>query len=126
MIHDLVAQAYQAMRHNRRRTALTMLGMAWGIATVVILLAYGAGFGRALHAIFSGRSSLQAGGMKAGTQTRFMLDDIQHIQDGVPLVRHISPEANLDATVQRENRSYTFPVGGYYSQIQYIRAIEVE
>jgi putative ABC transport system permease protein len=137
VIHDLVGQAYAAMRHNRRRTALTMLGMAWGIATVVILLAYGSGFGRALHNIFSnfglqmmgifpGRSSLQAGGMKAGTQTRFTLDDIQHIQDGVPLVRHISPSANLDAIVGYDNRSFTFSVNGFYSQIQYIRVLDVE
>lgn len=137
MIHDLIGQAYEAMRHNRRRTALTMLGMAWGIATVVILLAYGAGFGRALHNIFSnfglqmmgifpGRSSLQAGGMKAGTQTRFTLDDIQHIQDGVGLVRHISPEGRLDATVGYENRSFSFPVSGMYSQIQYIRAVDID
>src|SRR6516164_9944680 len=106
MVHDLVQQAYSAMRHNRRRTALTMLGMAWGIATVVILLAYGAGFGRAIHNIFAnfgvqmmgifpGRSSMQAGGMKAGTQTRFTLDDLQHLQDQIPLLRHLSPEANL-------------------------------
>ena len=136
MVHDLLGQAWSAMRHNRRRTALTMAGMAWGIATVVILLAYGAGFGRAIHNIFSnfglqmmgvfpGRSSLQAGGTKAGTQTRFTLDDLQHIEDQVPLVRHISPEANLDTTVQYDTRSYTFPVGGFYPQIQYIRAIEV-
>jgi putative ABC transport system permease protein len=138
MIHDLIGQSYAAMQHNRRRTALTMLGMAWGIATVVILLAYGAGFGRAIHNIFSnfgiqmmgifpGRSSLQAGGMKAGTLTRFTLDDIHYVQDGVPLVRHISPEASLDnPTVGYENRSFNFPVSGFYSQIQYIRVIEVE
>src|SRR5262245_4882787 len=124
MVRDLLGQAYAAMRHNRRRSALTMLGMAWGIATVVILLAYGAGFGRAIHNIFAnfglqmmgifpGRSSMQAGGMKSGVQTRFTLEDIQHIQDMVPLVRHISPEANLDTVVQRENRSFTFPVGGF-------------
>ncbi len=41
MFRDLLGEAYAAMRHNRRRTALTMLGMAWGIATVVMLLAYG-------------------------------------------------------------------------------------
>src|SRR5262249_40729128 len=137
MIHDLAGQAYEAMRHNRRRTALTMLGMAWGIATVVILLAYGKGFGLALHnisanfglqmmGIFPGRSSLQAGGMKAGTQTRFTLDDIQHVQDGVPLVRHITPEASQDAVVGYENRSFTFSVGGFYSQIQYIRALDID
>ena len=53
MMRDLMSQAYSAMRHNRRRTALTMLGMAWGIATVVLLLAYGAGFGRAIEVIFA-------------------------------------------------------------------------
>jgi putative ABC transport system permease protein len=105
---------------------------------VVILLAYGAGFGRAIHNIFSnfgiqmmgifpGRSSLQAGGMKAGTLTRFTIDDIHYVQDGVPIVRHISPEASLDnPTVGYENRSFNFPVSGFYSQIQYIRVIGVE
>ena len=48
MTRDLLNEAYGAMRHNRRRTTLTMLGMAWGIATVVILLAFGSGF-RARH-----------------------------------------------------------------------------
>lgn len=138
MVHDLIGQAWGAMRHNRRRTALTMLGMAWGIATVVLLLAYGAGFGRAIGNIFSqmgnqmmgffpGRTSLQAGGSKAGTQVRFTVDDVQHIEELVSLVRHISPQSSLDgATVQNENRSFQFPVNGFYSQIQYIRAIDMD
>ena len=77
MLRDIFSEAYNAMRHDRRRTALTMLGMAWGIATVVMLLAYGDGFGRAFDNIFAnfgtklvivvpGRSSMQAGGEKAG------------------------------------------------------------
>ena len=53
MFRDLLREAYGAMRHNRRRTALTMLGMAWGIATVVMLLAYGDGFGQACANIFA-------------------------------------------------------------------------
>jgi putative ABC transport system permease protein len=53
MLRDLLSQAYEAMLHNRRRTLITMIGMAWGIATVVLLMAYGAGFGRAIEAIFS-------------------------------------------------------------------------
>src|SRR5262249_32799065 len=137
MVHDLFQQAYAAMRHNRRRTALTLVGMAWGIATVVLLLSYGAGFGRAIHNIFAnfgvqvmgifpGRSSLQAGGVKAGTQTRFTLDDLAHIQDAVPLIHRITPEAGLEATVQYENRSFNFHVGGFYSQIQYIRVLDVD
>ena len=76
MLRDILGQAWEAMVYNRRRTAITMIGMAWGIATVVLLLAYGAGFSRAIEAIFAqwgtniigvfpGRTSQQAGADKA-------------------------------------------------------------
>ncbi len=136
MVHDLFGQAYQSIKHNRRRTALTMLGMAWGIATVVILLAYGAGFGRAITAIFSnfgmqmmgvfpGRTSLQAGGSKAGTQIRFMIDDVQHLQEQLPVVRHITPEASFNANVQHENRTQQFGVSGFTPDIVPVRALNL-
>ena len=53
MLIDLLKQAYEAMQYNRRRTVITVAGMAWGIATVVLLLAYGAGFSRAFMATTS-------------------------------------------------------------------------
>ncbi|WP_433964018.1 ABC transporter permease [Tunturiibacter gelidiferens] len=53
MLSDILGQAIEAMRHNRRRTTITIVGMAWGIATVVLLLAYGAGFGQAFENIFA-------------------------------------------------------------------------
>ena len=82
MLKDILGQAWEAMVYNRRRTAITMIGMAWGIATVVLLLAYGAGFNRAIESIFAqwgtniigvfpGRTSEQAGGDKAGVRVRF-------------------------------------------------------
>src|SRR6267154_6785074 len=108
MFKDLLKQAYNAMQHNRNRTALTMLGMAWGIATVVLLLAYGAGFGRAINNIFSsfgtkiigvfpGRTSVGAGGSKAGVEVRLELEDIERLHNGVPLARNITPEARKQA-----------------------------
>jgi putative ABC transport system permease protein len=137
MVHDILGQAFSSLKHNRRRTALTMLGMAWGIATVVLLLAYGAGFGRAINAIFStfgfqmmgvfpGRTSLQAGGAKAGTQIRFTIDDVQHLQELLPTIRHTSPEVSFQTNVQHENRTYQFEVGGFVPAIQPIRALEVD
>ena len=77
MLKDIFGQAIEAMRHNLRRTMITIIGMAWGIATVVLLLAYGNGFGKAIEAIFSqwgtnllgafpGKTSEQVGGSKAG------------------------------------------------------------
>ncbi len=120
MIVDLATQAYNALRHNRRRSVLTMLGMAWGIATVVLLLAYGTGFERGLWSafrsfgtnlvfIFPGRTELQAGGTKAGTQVRLTVNDLDYIRAEVPLLKRVSPEAFKNCVVayrhaQRELR----------------------
>jgi putative ABC transport system permease protein len=136
MVSDVLGQSYSALRHNRRRAALTMLGMAWGIATVVLLLAYGAGFERAIMTVFSsfgshmigvfpGRTSLQAGGSKAGTEVRFTLEDLDHINNEVPLVKRTSPMADLNTAVQFENRSFNFRVVGVYPAWQSIRRMEV-
>lgn len=137
MTRDLLEQAYGALKHNRRRTALTMLGMAWGIATVVLLLAYGSGFGRAIETIFNsfgshvmgvfpGRTSMQAGGNKAGSQIRFTLDDVQRIAQNVPQITHISPELNKQSTVQYDNRSFSLLVQGDYPNIQKIRNHDID
>ncbi|MGA3211272.1 MAG: ABC transporter permease [Terriglobales bacterium] len=136
MLKDLLAEAYSAMRYNRRRTALTMMGMAWGIATVVMLLAYGDGFGRACANIFAnfgtklmilvpGRSSMQAGGQKAGEQLRFTLDDIDLLTSNIPQIGHITPEASKQANVQFETRTYTFQVTGNYPNVTSVRALTV-
>jgi len=119
------------MSHDRRRTMLTMFGMAWGIATVVLLLAYGAGFGRAINAIFANwgakvigvwpnRTSMQAGGTKAGSKIQFQLSDVEYIAATVPLVKHISPSMNKDVAIQFDNRTFNMPVNGYYANIQKI------
>jgi putative ABC transport system permease protein len=120
MVGDLVREAYGAMRQNRRRTTLTMMGMAWGIATVVILLAFGSGFGRAIDLIFSsygtdvilvfpGRTSLQAGGTKAGSQVRLQMADVEALRAEVPMIKGISPmyDKERGATVQHDTRTFT-------------------
>ena len=124
MSRDIFAEAYGAMRHDLRKTLLTMLGMAWGIATVVLLLAYGEGFGRAITniwdafgatavGIYPGRTSQQAGGNKAGTAIRFTNVDIEVVRNVVPLSRHVSRVAQFEgATVQNGSRSFTFEVMG--------------
>ncbi len=137
MMRDLLSQAYSAMRYNRRRTALTMLGMAWGIATVVLLLAYGAGFGRAIEVIFAnwgtriigvfpGRTSQQAGGQKAGTQIKFTIEDLDRITAAAPLINHISPEEDKTVNVQRDVRTYSLPIQGVYPSLFNILALKLE
>ena len=136
MFRDLLHEAYGAMRYNRRRTALTMLGMAWGIATVVMLLAYGDGFGRACAAIFAnfgtklmimvpGRTSMQAGGQKAGAQVRFTIDDVDTLTTNLPQITHITPEVDKQANIQFDTRTFTFDVTGDYPNVDSVRALKL-
>ena len=137
MKRDLLQQAYGAMRHDVRKTVLTMLGMAWGIATVVLLLAYGEGFGRAIQAIwdsygstavgiYPGRTSQQAGGNKAGVQIHFTQEDVEMISNVVPLVKHVSRALDMKATAQSGSRSFSLSVFGVDPGIQDIWNLGVE
>lgn len=125
------------MRHDLRRTLLTMAGMAWGIATVVLLLAYGNGFGRAVQNIFEsfgatavgvfpGRTSQQAGGNKAGMPIRFTNADVELLGNNLPLCKHVARMLQKDSTVQNDNRSFTFPVMGVDSSIGDIWNLDVD
>jgi putative ABC transport system permease protein len=129
MLKDILGQAWDAMVYNRRRTMITIIGMAWGIATVVLLLAYGAGFSRAIEAIFAqwgthlmgvfpGRTSEQAGGDKAGVKVQFTQDDLDAVWNGVPGLIHITPMVNKDVPVQDELHTYTWTVTGVLPDAQ--------
>jgi putative ABC transport system permease protein len=136
MITALATQAYNALRHNRRRSLLTMLGMAWGIATVVLLLAYGTGFERGLWAafrsfgtnlvfVFPGRTELQAGGTKAGTQVRLTVNDLDYIRAEVPLLKRVSPEVSKQCLTAYGTRSATYGVSGVYAAYGRMRRLDI-
>jgi putative ABC transport system permease protein len=139
MTRDLLKEAFGAMQYNRRRTALTMLGMAWGIATVVILLAFGSGFEHAIGIIFSswgtdvigafpGRTSLQAGGAKAGSEIRLQIADIDYIRNEVPMIKGVTPifDKNNSATIQHDTRIFTnLFLTGVYPVYERIRSFSV-
>jgi putative ABC transport system permease protein len=137
MLKDILGQAWEAMVYNRRRTAITMIGMAWGIATVVLLLAYGAGFSRAVEAIFAqwgtnligvfpGRTSEQAGGDKAGVKVRFTLDDVDRVSEAVPGVFHVTPTVEKDVPVQNDLHTYTWSVNGVRPVAQDVMKLDLD
>lgn len=136
MLKDIFGQAMEAMRHNGRRTSITIIGMAWGIATVVLLLAYGAGFGRAFETIFAqfgtnmigvfpGTTSEQAGGTKAGVKVRFQIDDVEKIQETVPGIIHVSPMMWKQVPVQNDLHTYTWEVDGTTPELADIQKMEL-
>src|SRR5262249_30444121 len=106
-LKELISQGWYALMRNRLRSALTMLGIVWGLASVVLLLAYGQGLGGAVlnaflnmgnnvEVLWPGQTSLQAGGQRAGKKITYELEDIEAIREEVPIVRAVSGEINRD------------------------------
>jgi len=138
MLSDIFGQAVEAMKHNGRRTMITVIGMAWGIATVVLLLAYGAGFGQAFENIFAqfgtnmigvfpGRTSEQAGGEKAGVKIQLTQDDVERIQETVPGVLRVAPTLYKNVPVGNELHTFTtWDVSGITPELQSIQRMDLQ
>ena len=75
-IVEIIRQSIASLLRNRLRSGLTMLGIAWGLVTVVLLLSYGRSLGKEVMNGFmglgdnvimawGGQTSMQAGGERA-------------------------------------------------------------
>jgi putative ABC transport system permease protein len=102
-IKELIVQSWDALARNRLRSILTMMGIVWGLTTVVLLLGYGQsvsegvlaaflGIGNNVIMVWQGQTSMQAGGQRAGKRIHFKYEDLQAIRDEAPLVRLLSGE----------------------------------
>src|SRR6202171_6727028 len=136
-LKELISQSWQALRRNQLRSVLTMLGIVWGLASVVILLAYGQGLGGSvLHAfmnmgnnvivLWPGETSLQAGGQRAGTKGNYEYEDVDAIRDEVPIVRAVSAEIDRDFGVKLGTRVVTIQVRGVEMPYGQMRKLTLE
>jgi putative ABC transport system permease protein len=103
MLREVLIQAWAALKRNKTRSVLTMLGIVWGIAAVALLIAYGKGmrtvvmaafdaFGRGAVICWPAQTSEQAGGQRAGKHVVFEKEDVELIQQEATLVRTVCME----------------------------------
>ncbi len=45
-LREIVVQGWHSLLRNRLRSTLTMLGIVWGLSSVVLLLGYGESVGK--------------------------------------------------------------------------------
>jgi putative ABC transport system permease protein len=106
----ILAEAVASLRFYRRRSVVTIVSLAWGVASFLILMSYGDGFdstlrdallevGQDLIVTWGAQTSLQAGGLRAGRKIELLKEDVEAIQETVPMVGAISPEYILRRTV---------------------------
>ena len=137
-MREAITQAIDNLRANRLRSVLTMFGILWGVISVVVLSATGEGFrrgnqtvleelGKNIAIVWGGRTTMQAGGERAGRQVYLTLDDARAIAAESPLAAVVSPEINRNGLqVKSRYNAAALGVHGIEPQYQQIRTIDVE
>jgi putative ABC transport system permease protein len=131
-------QSLQNLRANKLRSFLTMFGILWGMVSVVVLSAMGEGFqvgngqvmrelGKNIGILWGGRTSMQAGGERAGRLVFLTLDDARALAAESSMVAVVSPELSRGGVrVKSAYNAATTNVNGVEPQYQDIRTIELE
>jgi putative ABC transport system permease protein len=135
---EAVLQSFENLRANTLRSVLTMFGILWGMVSIVVLSATGEGFrrgndkvllelGQNIGIIWGGRTSLQAGGARAGRRIFLTADDARALAAESSMVAVVSPE--LERPGVRAKSAYNAAsarVSGMEPPYQSIRTIELE
>jgi putative ABC transport system permease protein len=123
MLREVVREALYGVARNRLRASLSMLGISWGIVSVVMLLAYGNGFqeaimvgfrnafGEGTAVLWPGQTSMQAGGQRAGRRIRLKPEDVSMLAE-LPAIKFASPEYVNRLPIVYGDRTVTQPVRG--------------
>ncbi len=137
-IADLFAQTFSNLRANKLRSFLTMFGIVWGVISILVLSAMGEGFargnqkvieelGKNILIIRNGRTSMQAGGARAGQLVRLTLDDLHALRRETKLLESVSPELIRGGLMAKSAyNASSLQISGIWPVYQYLRTIEAD
>jgi putative ABC transport system permease protein len=133
---DLVRDTLGALWAHKLRTFLTMFGIAWGIIAITLMVAAcqglgiglkraGATLGKDIIMFFPGRTSLQAGGMRAGREIHLFDADYQAVASQSPACRYVMPELGRRLAARSVYNSGTVLTVGSLPPFGEVRSIDV-
>jgi len=131
---DILKQTLATLRGHKMRSFLTMFGIIWGIASVILLVGLGLGFskdqkkrmetlGKDLVIIWGGRTSSQVGGLAAGRPITLNIDDARLIKKEAYFVKAVSPELQRNVSEVSQFNSAARQVSGVWPAYQDFRSI---
>lgn len=136
-VRDLFTGTLRALWANKVRTLLTMFGIAWGIVSITLMVAAGEGlrvgqekqsesFSKNVMIVFSGRTSLQAGGQRAGRQLRWLDTDHEFIAKEATACQYVLPELGRGGIpIRSVHNSGTMLITGSHPPFADVRTIPV-
>jgi putative ABC transport system permease protein len=135
-LSEILRQAVATFRAHKMRTFLTMFGLVWGIASVILLVGLGRGFvvdqkkhmeslGKDLVIVWGGRTSAQVGGRAAGREIHLNVDDARLIRDECYQVKNVSPELRRTIPQVSQFNSANRGVVGMWPAYQEFRSLKM-
>ncbi len=135
-LSELLGQVLGSLLRNKLRSFLTMAGISWGIASIVLIVAMGDGFkagqennmkglGTNLVILFNGRTELQAGGMRAGRRIRLNYEDVENLRREAYLVNLVTPELEGNVHATSPYNSGLFDTSGVEASFPELRTIPI-
>ncbi len=132
---EILRQTFSTLRAHKMRSFLTMFGIVWGIASVILMVGLGKGFSRdqkerlktigtGLVIVWGGRTSSQAGGYAAGREIQLEARDARTIREECYLVKNVSPELRRSVTQVSPFNSSARPVRGVWPSYQNFRSLK--
>ena len=136
-IREVFTESLESLNRNRVRSGLTMLGIIWGLVTVVLLLSYGKGVGDAVMQgflgignnvimIWGGQTSMQAGGEHSGKKVRFRDGDAEAVRDALPFLSAVSRESDDGFSVKYGPKSVNIQAKAIDIPYQHMRRLDID
>ncbi len=133
---DLLRDTIATLWAHKRRTLLTMFGIAWGIISITLMVAAGEGLGRGIQKnqetfgkdvmiVFSGRTSMQAGGARSGRVIHWMEEDYVEVAKEAPACKYVMPELGNQVQVHSAFNSGDINTVGSLPPFSEIRSVAV-
>ena len=137
VLSDLIGDVFRTLWSHKLRTFLTMFGIAWGIVSIVLMVGAGEGLrvgqakvaatlGKDVMIVFHGRTSLQAGGARAGRPVHWEDPDVPAVQSSSPDCELMIPELEQeDVQIHSNFNNAAFLVTGSWPEFADIRSLAI-
>ncbi|MEB3172301.1 MAG: ABC transporter permease [Cyanobacteriota bacterium] len=134
-VGETIAMALNTLRANRLRSALTMLGIVIGNASVITLVGVGRGAQNLAEGQLSNLGANVLFVVPGNNDTRrqgidfpksLVLEDAEAIADQVPSVKRVAPQITLSEVVQSGGISATASISGVTPEFLPVRQFDVD
>ncbi len=137
MVGELIREFFRDLNNHRMRSILTLIAITWGTMSVVLLLAFGNGFGTAMRngmvnawnrvlIVYGGETGKVYQGLPKGRRISLEERDVPLLKATVPDIVMISPQYRRNAELFYGKTRLTTECEGAGSEFEQMRAMYPE